>query len=328
MDISNNGSINFLDRVRLTYGIEKLKGLFNNLLENDFEKAVNLINDTSLHFCSLFVLRPQIKKLAHLCTRNKEVLGFIKSLQTKKARSAKGSLFDYEQMDYSNLKWIINTGYFDDGLNNEFDEILDVTAILLVKVYKDNSIPEILAEMIFNRHRKGRYFFDLAWAFFEANDPMNILIISNRLRLNNLKDVELARKLLSFIPCKDERIKNNRFMLYQYYYNWLQENYPFLYCTGESFQQTHNPIVYDVSLQAKYLCKSLSDKRNSTLRDLTEDKDILLEKFDKLGEDMQILLSNFSYLLYRKNIYWWNTWIHYPILEQIKIARTMIGGIS
>jgi len=328
MNGSNQSPISSLDKVRFTSGIDGLKGFFRDLVKHDSEKAENLINDNNLHFCSLFVLQPEIKKLTNLNSRNKNVLNFMNGLQTRDDLDEKDSSFDYEQMNYSDLKWIISTGHFDDGLNNEYDEILDTTALLLIKVHKDKSILEILVEMVFNRHRKGLYFYDLAGAFFEANDPINILIIANRLRSNNLNDVELARKLLSFIPCKDERIKNDRFMLYQYYYNWVQENYPFVYFTGESFQQTKNPIVYDVSLQAKYLCKFLSDKSDSTLRGLTEDKNILLERFDKLGEDVQIMLSNFSYLLYRKNIYWWNAWIHYPVLEQIKIARTMIGGIS
>ncbi len=328
MKVFKTNNLSFLDRVRLNNGNDKLKGLFHNLVKLNPEEAANLINDKNLYFCSLFILKPVIDKLEffnHLSSRNKDALTITTEILKRKASNKESLSFDCNQMNYSTLKWIFETGCFDDGLSNQYDEVLDITAIHLIKSYNDKSVLPVIAEMIFSRYKKGLYIYDLVWAFFESRDPRRLIIFANRMHSTHWMDVELACKLLGFIPGIDINRNNDKFIKYLYIRNWIQENHLFMHYTGESFQQTPNPIPYLVSLEAKYLCKPVPEDSQEPLRILNEDESNLMERFKGLNKDTQILLSTCSFLLYRQNKSTWNKWIHYPVEEQIRIV---LGGLS
>jgi len=50
---------------------------------------------------------------------------------------------------------MLETGCINDGLNDQYDEILDITAIFIIKIYRDKTILPIIAEMIFRRYKQG-----------------------------------------------------------------------------------------------------------------------------------------------------------------------------
>ena len=311
--------------------MEDLKNFFNQLIKNDTKEALNIINSENLRFTSLFVLKGEIEELNlfnNLNTRNKIALAITSEILTgKKNVSATEHLsLDYIQAVCSVLKWMLETGFKDDGLNNQYDEVLDITAILLTKVYRDKTVLPIIAEMIFKRYKEGFLIHDLVWAFFQSRDPHSLSIIGERLQSTELKDVELACKFLGFVPGIDKMSNTDNKKQYLCFLDWIRKNNLFLYFTGESFQQTSNPVPYVVVLEAKYLCAAVFADTGKILKSLTKEEHILLDEFKKLDDDMQLLLSDFSFMMYQKNIYMWNTWIHYPIAEQIKIAR--IGGIQ
>jgi len=327
----NLSTTNSLDRIRINDGIESLITYFHELAEDNNEEAVNLINDENLHFASLFVLRFKISELNladNLILRNKIALEFVNEvLRGKKSISImKYISSDYAQIVYSVLKWIFETGFFDDGLSNEYDEVLDITAILLTKLYRDEKILPIIADMIFNRNRKNLYIHDLVWAFFESRDPYSLVMIATRLLSSEEKDVELASSLLSFVPGIDKNSNLNKQKKYTSFLNWIEENSLFLYFTGQSLQQTNNPAPYAVTLEAKYLCKFISLDTGKPLKPLTEKEQQLLDEFNKLDLDTRILLSSFSSMMHHKDRNWWNVWISHPISEQIETAKAMIGG--
>lgn len=323
-------STNLLDRKRLDDGSENLKDFFCDLLENDKEKAVNLINDENLQFASLFILQPEIEKygvLAHLIPRHRKALEVTGEVLTRQNSNIECLSLQCREDTHSVLKWVIETGYFDDGLNDQYDEILEKTAILLIKIFKDETILHIMVKMIFNRHKKGYFIYDLVWAFFEFRDVNSLRMIAHRLCSPNSKDVKLAKKLLNFIPGMDVKKRVDNEKLYFYTLDWINVNYSFMYYTGESFQQTSNPKHYCLSVEAKYLCKEISNDNIKLLRSLTIEESKLLDNFKILDDETKILLSNYSFLLYRQNMNMWNIWINYPVKEQIRIAGTRKGGL-
>lgn len=211
------------------------------------------------------------------------------------------------------------------GLDKDCDKTFDKIAAILICNYKDKSILPTVANAIFLRHRKGLFTHNLIWAFFEAREPSSLNLIGNKLQSSNLKDIELAEELLSFIPGISGYRDTTNLNKYLHFSNWLEDNELFLKYTGESFQLTTNPCPYTIVYPAKYICKKVSVDTGKPITSLTRYEFNLLNEFNKLNNDFQKLLSSFSYAVYRQNLYFWNTWIHSPIKSQIRSAR--MGGI-
>lgn len=326
MDILRFKIENELDRVRHDRGNDGLRDYIKQLAQKDRGKAIDLINEEELSFTSLFVLRDEIQQLEffdQMNIKNKIALEIVdETLKEYKVElSPSDMVSNFIQNVRTALKWMLTTGAFDDGMSDEYDEVMDVTAILLVKVYKDKGILPLLADMIFKRYKMGTCIHDLAWAFFEGKEPYSLILIGNRLRSREIKDVELACKLLGFIPGVDVKSSVDGETQYFGFFNWIEENRPFLYFTGESFQQKNSPTPYVVVLEAKYLCKVISIDTGKSLEPLTREEDELLSSFDKQDDDTKTLLSNYSFRLHYDDVNGWNMWLHRPIETQIKIAK-------
>lgn len=327
----NSYSINPLDRIRINEGINNFKAYFDELVKENTEEALNLINDENLNFVSLFVLRNEIDMLGlfyNLNLRNRVAIEITDEiLEGKKKISVNEYVSsDFAQIAYSVLKWMFKTGFNDDGLSNQYDQVLDITAIILTKVYKEKTILPNLADMIFDRNKRGLFTHDLVWAFFESRDPNSLIMIANHLLSTEKKDIELASKLLSFIPGIEKNSSISKEKKYKAFLNWLEENSPFLHFTGQSLQQVNRPITYVIALEAKYLNKYVSVDTGKTLKSLTDEERELLSEFNKQDNDTKLFLSNFSNMLHNKNKSVWKEWIHYPISRQIAIAKAMVGG--
>lgn len=319
----------FLDKVRSDKGVEDLRDFFKQLTTKDIKGAKNFINDKDLQFPTLFVLRDEIQKSNledDLTKKNKLALLIVKEiLADKKDNLASEHLsLDYVQMIHNVLKWILETGFKDDGMNDDYDRVLDISAILLTKMYKDKSILNILMDMIFERYKKGTLVHDLVWAFFQIGDPQSLILIGEKLLSSIPEDVKIAARLLNFIPEVDKSLTKEK--KYTTFLNWMKENSSFLEYTGESFQEKTNPSPYKVVLEGKYLCKNICCETGRALSIPTREENQLLSEFKKLDYNTKILLSNFSIRIHQKNIYLWDVWLHYSLEDQIKIAK--IGGVQ
>lgn len=330
MYIYDLNTINLLDKRMDDSGVDSIRSFFHQLTKTNEKEALNLINDENLHFASLFVLKPEIEELKlfqKLNIRNRIALRITSEILLSKENisDVEDLSCDYIQAVHSTLKWMLETGCINDGLNDQYDEVLDITAIYLTKVYRDKTVLPIIAEMIFRRYKQGLLIHHLAWAFFESRDPISLSIISERLLSKELKDIELAQKLLSFVP--DIGIRNKIDIKEQYlsFLDWFGKNNLFLRFTEECFQQTNNPVIYRVVLEGKYLCEPISIDTGKILRTLSSKECKLIDEFKRLDKNTQILLSEFSVMLHHNNIYKWQHWLKCPIEEQIKFAR--IGGI-
>ncbi len=170
MYICDLNTINFLDKRMDDSGVDNIRSFFYQLAKENEKEALNLINDENLHFTSLFVLRPEIEELnlfQKLNARNRIALGITNEILSSKRNISDVEYlsFDYIQAVHSVLKWMLETGCINDGLDDQYDEILDITAIFLTKIYRDKTVLPIIAEMIFRRYKQGLLIHDLAWGF-------------------------------------------------------------------------------------------------------------------------------------------------------------------
>ena len=320
-----------LDTIRLDKGPDGLKTFFQELGRNDYKEAISILNEENLHFSSLYILKPEIEALNlynYLSLQNKIAISIIDEiLEGNKSMQPMGcSSSEYIQIVCSVLKWILLSGFIDDGLEDDYDKVLDASSALLAKVYGDRTVLPIMADAIFERNRKGHLYNDLVWAFFESRYPYGLILIAARLLSKRPEDARLAQKLLSFIPGMDIKRASANERQHLTALHWLRKNYPFLYFTGESFQQSISPRPYRIVLEAKYLCKTVSIDTGKTIEPLSGNEHKLLKEFSELGNDARIMLSNYSLMLHNNNINRWNKWIHRPTMEQVEIAGLWMEG--
>lgn len=228
----------------------------------------------------------------------------------------------YKEIGYFVLRGMFERGVTQNHQSNDNDEFVDTIAALLIKVHKDKTILPIVVDMIFFRNRKGLFTHDLIWAFFQARDPNSLMLIANYLSSKDVNDVKLACKLLDFVPYIDMGMERNGKDKYVDIFNWLNENYPFLYFTGDSFQRTSNPKPYIVAIDAKYMCRRVSLYTGNPLITYSDKEKNLLGYFNILDEDNKLFLSKCSNKIYYENIYLWKAWISHSIINQIGIAET------
>ena len=328
--ISSSKELEGIDRIRVSQGITKMKGFFNEQLESTKERAVALLNHHNLMYPSLYLLRQDILKhklMDNICSRNKIALGITDEIlrMEKEEPLSPFHACNHAQCVHSILKWMLLTGAQDDGLSEEFDEILDITALLLIKTYKEKSVLPIIINMVFARNRRGSSTHDLLWSFYEAKDPRSFILVANYLLSEHSKDIELARNLLKFASDVDMNSTTPPYYQYLQFMNWLKENYLYLYFTGEGFQQTNQPIPYVVVLEAKYLCKAVSMNTGKILELLTTKDLDLIKTFRSLDKSIRVMLANFSHFLYHKDFQFWTSWLNSSILKQIKTVESWLG---
>jgi hypothetical protein len=232
-----------LDIIRNKSGVEGLKRSFHEIANANKMDAAGMLNEDRTQFPTLFALHPEIRKFdmyGHLNPRNKTALDISDEILGGTIHES----YRIRAADPAALRWMLETGYSSDGMNDSYDEVMDKSALMLTKVCRDKTCMRYVAETFFNRNRKGTYTHDLIWAFFEASEPADLFIIAEKLRSNNAKDAEMARELLNFIPCI--QVEKNQLRQYRCAVNWLRRNQKRLRYTGESNQQRNHPQRYEL----------------------------------------------------------------------------------
>lgn len=324
MNENYSDDYSYLDKVRVNEGIDKCRTVFRETYEIDKTKAVDLVNDQRLTFTCLFILKAQIKVLnlvRYLSLRNSTALAIIDQIRMpQEFGNGADYLSNKKVIEYSTLKWILETGYVEDGLNDEYEEILDVTVSVLLGLYIDTSILPIVAGMIFKRNKIQHNINDLVWAFFQPHDPNALKLIAQRIRSFEQQDVELAYHLLNIKAAYRNGVAADHQKQYETYLQWLEENDPFLFFTGESFQFSSEPAFCGVDLERKYLHKGIQAYNKQPIIPADEDESKYLEAFQSLSHEEQTVLSEHSYNIRHRSLSEWKKWMEYPIKEQIRVA--------
>jgi len=317
-------TLSLLDNIRLSNGAQGLINYFREMLRFDRQRAIGLINDPWLNFCTLYVLKSEVS--------GKDVRSFLEPsyaaaleiadrLSGKISRQLEREIREAEGNTASLLEWMFRTGSDENEPDGGFELLMDRIACLLVKSYNNRSILSDLAALIFSRNRKGALIHELVWAFFEACCIDSLVFIAYRLNSPDIRDIRLAEKLLGFIP----GVKG---MTYDKAMSWLSENRPFLYYTGESLHFDNKPQHYRISLHAKYLCTPVSPDTGEPAVPFRETEQELLSRFSGLTEPLQQMLADFSWQLCRSDEYRWRSWISLPLEDQVLWLSRTTGGLT
>ena len=335
MPSSGNSAISPLDKIRIKNGIEELKAQFNTVLKKSHGEAANLINDKRLYFTTLFLLLPEIDNAnlyGELASRNllaiKVCAIALRDPGLESHVQPAGS--DNEANLKDSLKWILKTGAANDGLSDDFEQVLDSAAAMLIKNHKDTELMPLIAEMIFKRNKRGGLIHDLVWAYFQQRDPKSLRTIARFLLSDNTQDVHLAAQLLHLPQTGGTGRSNDRQRQYNAFLSWLNENEAYMYASRESFQCSSEPNAYEVDLNAKYLCKRISPLQTGLREEhLTAGEKKRLDKFKMVREQDRETLSAFSNQMYRRNPQAWQRWIERTSAEQIRMAKNSgQGGLA
>lgn len=319
-----------LDNVRSSNGSEALKSFCRDLLRRDSRKALEIINDDNLHFDTLFLLRSELSKQAVADKLNplyREALQITDMLDAGEKVRAERAIRSRRDDFGPVLRWMVKTGYIERNCSSELENyelLMERSAALLTKGFGDTSALTEIAEMIFARNRSGRLIHELVWSFFEARSPESLLLIAKRLVSSDFADAALAKRLLCFIPGLDNEFAAGP-VLYNSVIYWLGENRPFMYYTGESLHLCSKPRHYAVSLNAKYLCHTVSIDQGLQLQNLNEFERGLSMQFEKLPEQQQQRLADLSYILYRTDLHQWNAFLQLSLEQQVHLTLYQTG---
>lgn len=322
MNNAYHTNANMLDSIRKRRGNMFCRDYFKKLSKQD---SLKLINQPGLTFPTLYVLFPIIQEqtmLENLNERNRSAVNLSNVILSGKKANGNLSRPAYNKQNHETFRWIFSTGADADGLSEDFDHILDITAGILTKVYHDTDILPKLVATVFNRGRKGGYLHDLAWAFYQSHDPKALKLAAEYLRSPNEKDAKLARTLLH-LELESNTPKGKR-DLYNNYLQWLEENNSYLHFTSENFNETSTPNVCSVDLGAKYLYRKTQSQNQQSPAPLTELEQNCLDCFMNAPQEEKEFLARFSQKIRAKNPAYWNRWIRYPLKKQIETAHN--GG--
>ena len=304
-----------LDAIRSQYGNQNVKNEFYNSYRRNPNSTIDALNDYRLAYPTLYVLYPEVIKLDagnQLSGRNKTAANISRDFIFHRDRGS----YQYKPEHYPVLLWMLQTGYYDYDLGDEYDQIMDYTGLLLLKQEHDKSCLQPMEEMIFGRNRRGLNTCDAEWAFLGCEDPECLKLLANRLLSKDRQDVELACKMLSFIPCFDSQ-QARQTDLYTCVMQWINENKPYLQYTGESSQECNSPYPYKVSNVYKYLQKPITFNDISRL---SSEEKFYITRFIALDEDKQAQLSGFSQKLHSSDRMRWGKWMSSPLDIQIGSA--------
>lgn len=329
MDTGTNGQISYLDSVMLREGVDKCGSALTEVYKRNGPGAVALINDRRLTFSCFYVLLPRIRELnlgGYLNSRN--IIAFRIISQILDRRISGGDYLSVKKNRiYTVLKWIFETGSGMDGYDDDYEEILDVTASVLLNTYKDRSILPAAVDMIFTRKKYGRYIHDLVWALFRTEDPQVLRLIADRLRSSDEEEYDLACELLNIGETCGEILNiRDRETRHAAYIKWLEENDPFLYFTENGYQFESNPVFSAVDVERRYLNKNMNEYKKQPVLPSDELESRCLQAFRALSDQDKELLSRYSRIVHERDEAEWESFVRFPVYEQLNIAKKE-GGL-
>ncbi|MEL7609028.1 MAG: hypothetical protein AAGU74_05940 [Bacillota bacterium] len=310
----------YLDNIRKNHGAEKCKTAFSQSYQRNKAGAIALVNDPRLSFPCLFVLWPLIDSLGlhrRLKPRHMLVLSLCRQFLKPGSSTRSGPVTNADDAARKALKWMLETGYAEDGLNPEFDQILDVTAALLLSIFRDSDALKHTVELIFLRAKKNGYIHDLVWALFKSRDTLALKLVAERLPSENAQEAELAKELLNLDELDEVGSENDPTKQYAAYIEWLENNDPYLYFTQEGFQYSSKPVFSAVDVERKYLQKANPAHTKAPLVPASEQEAAILATFKPLSKEEKALLSAYSQRKKKENASEWESWIRSSLAEQI-----------
>ncbi|SHI19041.1 hypothetical protein SAMN02745823_03202 [Sporobacter termitidis DSM 10068] len=322
----NDNRLSALDRALQTGGADRLKSGFRSLASTDRKQALRLLDDEKLRFPALFALLPELhahQMTNELSPRNHAaVCVCAKKLKRYDRFDASAGFRDNDTL-YRALRWMLDTGKEWDASGrgqDDYEAVIDYVSALLVIDFEDTAVLPDIARLIFARHRRGHLVHDLTWCFFQTLDKDALALVAGQLLSSDNRDAALAGKLLC-LESPPALNKADTQELHHQYVQWLEDNRPYLYVTGEYFQQTSRPKHLSVDMEAKYLGKELSPRYRAPLTPLNEHEIACLHEYRGFSPEEQELLTDYSHRLRCTDAQSWQAWMQKQVAEQVMAAK-------
>lgn len=322
-----------LERARRLGGADALREELSRMAQKDRRQAVRMLDAPATRFSTLYLLTPVISSLQlfpELGTRDQAALRLC-ARQNADGQPVSawgppaGAIVGSPEQTRAALRWMLDTGLAEDGLDDGFDQLMDTAAALLVITWHDTSMLPQLIPAVFRRHRRGLYIHDLLWVIFRSHDPRALDRVALFLRSPNPKDAELAEKLLRGVLDETDA-PAGRPLRYPACRAWLEENRKYLRFTGEGFQQSSEPRLCRVDYGAKYLGRPVSGPEENAA--LSPEMEARSKEFAAIEADDRRRLARHSRRLRRADRRRWQRWMALPAARQLAGLPGHAGGAS
>ncbi len=284
-----------LEETRKNFGAEKLHKSFEYSLKTNRNFAINQVNDKSLSFSTFFLIIPLIEKynIANMLNiKNKIALKTYSQLFGKKQVFIE---FDKEK-EISVLKWIIESASYDDGIDDDYDRLIDYATAKLIDEYHDDEALNSAINLSFLRNSKGEYNHDLLWAIFKSGNPEIFKLIAKHLNSMNNKEADFSKDLL--INATNGEITENDVSSFENYLVWIDENQPYMYSTGDGYNMSSSPDFYKIDSALKNYEKHKAQIPESKKPPKEIDKNYI-DEFLNADKSIDSSIHNYSDLMFK-----------------------------
>ena len=303
-----------LEKIKEQNGTEVLKNRFEKALIKNTTDAVTLINDKGISFSTFYILIPLLKKYN---TFNKL------NLRNRIAQKLYDECFSTSapQVTYTRsneiyvLNWIVNSAAYDDGIDDNFDKMVDYA---FAKLLDENSEPLIIENAInlaFMRNSKNEFNHDLIWAIFRTGNPEALRIVAKHLASDDNEEKEFSKTLLE--NAMDDGLDDEE-VRFADIDKWIEENKPYLKFTGNGYNYSTSPRFCEIDTKSKYMGKSKKESGFPMNIPQTQTQLENISSFKKLDYKTQVILSRYSKFLHDTDIEKWNRWQRQSLQKQVE----------
>ena len=306
-----------LEDIKRKDGAENMLIKFEDILKMNKRKASILLNDNNLSFSTFFIFIPIIKKsnlINILNLRNKIAIKTYNELF-----SQNNMHINYTKSNEMNVfKWMIKSASYDDGIDDDFDKIIDYAIAKLINDFKDTDTLKKAIDLAFIRNGKNEFNHDLVWSIFKSNNSEALKIIAEHLNSANKKEISFSKELLK--SATNGEVIDNNDNAYDNYVNWISENQPYLNFTGDGYNLATSPTFCKVNSESKYMCKPVMSNEKDYNQPKTQVELNNIKEFKKLDEMAQKKLGKISKNLHDKDINSWQKWKNQDLFKQLESA--------
>jgi hypothetical protein len=306
---------------------ERLKASWTEWTHSDRAHALAWINDPTLEFPVLFLLRDQLElRGTDLGMRPRLALNQVNQvLQGTESAPImdRDSFPDHHDLVVGSLLWMLRTGW-QSIISTDYTQVIDRTAIQILHTYHQNWIKG-MNDLIFFRYKNKSQRHYLVSALLETAEPVSLVYQANYLLSESTVESSLARRLLGFIP--EVRHAENNHAAFLAFETWYEENGNYLVYTGENNDALPGGIPYRIHSSAKYLGKVVQPKNGQPIQAMLPQEAENYRDFIRLSGRTRIALADCSARIRKQSPAQWKLWIARPVREQLEsISAFQMGG--
>ncbi|MFT8316666.1 MAG: hypothetical protein ABF651_00170 [Sporolactobacillus sp.] len=295
-------------------------------LQKDPGYAYELINDPSLEFPVIYLLKDQLHaRGSELDSRVRIALAHVSNVLHGADLGLDESLPFADQHDkvVGSLLWVLQTGW-KNILSTDYAQVIDLTAIEMLHTYHYDWLKEMTDLIVYRYKNKSQRHY-LISALLETANPHFLVYLANYLLSDQNVENEFARKMLGFIP-EIRHAADNQAAFFAFE-SWYEKNEHYLVYTGETNDAIPGGRPFRIHHSAKYLGKAVNPKSGEPIQAMLATEKDNYQQFIRLPDRSQISLSVYSADLRNEQPQRWRHWMNQPLSQQLTpLGMTKSGG--